>query len=76
MAEIAEKRFGLEGEAVLDNLLVARCMTHEHQHEMLAACCAKIAEDDEPYRLLIVGGWRGTSEFPSAATVGSPSTAI
>lgn len=121
VAQIAETRFGLDGEAVLENLLVsdsavtgmimrggtrkgqylrmgdwegvaagahdyrykplsshsrnrysihhetfanaslsrspqvARCMTHEHQHEMLAACCAKIAEDDEPFRLLIVG---------------------
>ena len=55
VAQIAETRFGLDGEAVLENLLVARCMTHEHQHEMLAQVCAKIAEDDEPFRLLVVG---------------------
>jgi meiotic recombination protein DMC1 len=57
VAQIASARFGLDGEAVLENLLVARCLTHEHQHEMLAAVAAKIAEDDEPFRLLVVGAW-------------------
>jgi meiotic recombination protein DMC1 len=44
---------------VLENLLVARCLNHEHQHEMLAAVAAKIAEDAEPYRLLIVDSIMG-----------------
>ncbi|RYE85003.1 MAG: hypothetical protein EOO65_01205 [Methanosarcinales archaeon] len=59
VAEIAEKRFGLDPSAVLDNVLIARCLTHEHQHEMLAAVAAKIAEDDEPYRMLIVDSVMG-----------------
>jgi meiotic recombination protein DMC1 len=70
VAQIAETRFGLDGEAVLENLLVARCMTHEHQHEMLAQVCAKIAEDDEPFRLLVVGEDEGEGEGAEGACMG------
>lgn len=59
MAEIAAKRYALDPTAVLDNLLIARCLTHEHQHEMLAAVAAKITEASEPYRLLIVDSIMG-----------------
>lgn len=48
-----------DSSAVLDNILIARCLTHEHQHEMLAAVTAKIAEDEEPYRLLIIDSVMG-----------------
>jgi meiotic recombination protein DMC1 len=54
IAEIAEKRYGLDPSAVLDNMLVAKCLTHEHQMEMIAAAIGKIAEDEEPYRLLVI----------------------
>jgi meiotic recombination protein DMC1 len=54
VAQIAKDRYGLDPDAVLDNMLVARCLNHEHQMEMLSAVAAKIVEDSEPYRLLIV----------------------
>jgi hypothetical protein len=36
VAEIAEKRFGLDPAAVLDNIIVGRALTHEHQCEFAA----------------------------------------
>lgn len=48
---IAE-RFGLEADAVLENILVARAYTHEHQAHLLSLVAAKMAE--EPYSLLVV----------------------
>ena len=54
IAEIAVKRFGLDPEAVLENVTLARCLTHEHQAEMTTAAAALIASSPEPYRLLIV----------------------
>jgi len=59
IGEIATKRFGLEPESVLDNVLIAVCTNHEHQHEMLAAAAAKITEDNEPFRLLIIDSIMG-----------------
>ena len=35
VAEIAEKRFGLDPAAVLDNITFARCLQHEHQQELV-----------------------------------------
>jgi hypothetical protein len=29
---------------VLDNVLIAQCLNHEHQHEMLQAVAGKITE--------------------------------
>ena len=59
MGEIAEKRFGLDPATVLDNLLVAKPLTHEAQMEMITAAIAKIAEDDEPYRLIVLDSIMG-----------------
>jgi meiotic recombination protein DMC1 len=49
--KIAE-RFGLDGEQVLDNIIVARAFTHEHQMNLLINVVSKMAE--ETFRLLIV----------------------
>lgn len=51
IAPIAE-RFGLDPVAVLDNILVARAYTHEHQMHLLSLVAAKMAE--EPFSLLVV----------------------
>lgn len=48
---IAE-RFGLDCAAILDNILVARAYTHEHQAHLLSLVAAKMAE--EPFSLLVV----------------------
>lgn len=48
---IAE-RFGLDSTAILDNILVARAYTHEHQSHLLSLVAAKMAE--EPFSLLVV----------------------
>ena len=48
---IAE-RFGLDPEAALENILVARAFTHEHQAHLLSMVAAKMAEDQ--FSLLIV----------------------
>ena len=36
----------LDGDQVLDNVLIARCQNHEQQHEMLAAVAAKMTDED------------------------------
>jgi meiotic recombination protein DMC1 len=54
VAEIAEKRYGLDPAAVLDNITLARCLTHEHQQEMALAAAALITGAGESYKLLIV----------------------
>eukprot|EP01023_Acetabularia_acetabulum_P063660 TRINITY_DN802_c0_g1_i4.p3 TRINITY_DN802_c0_g1~~TRINITY_DN802_c0_g1_i4.p3 ORF type:complete len:371 (-),score=70.67 TRINITY_DN802_c0_g1_i4:915-2027(-) len=48
---IAE-RFGLDSDAVLNNIVMARAYTYEHQFELLIAIAAKMVE--EPFRLLIM----------------------
>ena len=48
---IAE-RYGLDPNAALENILVARAFTHEHQAHLLSLVAAKMAE--EPYALLVV----------------------
>lgn len=48
---IAE-RYGLDAEAALENILVARAYTHEHQTHLLSMVAAKMAEDQ--FSLLIV----------------------
>eukprot|EP01061_Rhynchopus_euleeides_P019840 TRINITY_DN3254_c3_g1_i1.p1 TRINITY_DN3254_c3_g1~~TRINITY_DN3254_c3_g1_i1.p1 ORF type:complete len:358 (+),score=187.23 TRINITY_DN3254_c3_g1_i1:130-1203(+) len=48
---IAE-RFGLEAEAALENIIVARAFTHEHQGALLALLGAKMVEDQ--FKLLII----------------------
>ncbi|KAK8804129.1 hypothetical protein WA171_000222 [Blastocystis sp. BT1] len=53
VVEIAE-RYGLNGDEVLDNILLARAYTHEQQMDIITAAAAKIVEDDSPYHLLIV----------------------
>ena len=59
VAEIAEKRYGIDPSAVLDNIIVGRALTHEHQCELLAVAMSKIAEDAEPYRLLVIDSIMG-----------------
>lgn len=49
--EIAQ-RFGVDPDAVLDNICVARAYTHEHQMELAQALSEKMVE--EHYSLLIV----------------------
>lgn len=48
---IAE-RFGLDPVAALDNILVARAFTHEHQAHLLSQVAAKMSE--EPFSLLVI----------------------
>ena len=48
---IAE-RFGLEAEAALENIIVARAYTHEHQASLLSLLGAKMVEDQ--FKLLII----------------------
>lgn len=48
---IAE-RFGMNPETVLDNILVARAFTHEHQANLIAGVAAKMAE--EQYALIVI----------------------
>ncbi|EKF31859.1 meiotic recombination protein DMC1, putative [Trypanosoma cruzi marinkellei] len=45
-------RFGLDADAVLNNILVARAYTHEHQMHLLSMVAAKMAEDQ--FGLLVV----------------------
>jgi RecA/RadA recombinase len=51
--QIARER-GLPEEDVLNNITVATIHNHEHQQEMLELATGLIAEDDSPYRLVIV----------------------
>ena len=44
---------------MLDNIIFASALTHEHLCELLAAAMAKIAEDEEPFRLLIIDSIMG-----------------
>lgn len=44
ISKIAE-RFGLSGEAVLDNIMYARAYTSEHQYELLKVAAARMIED-------------------------------
>ncbi|CAM0146066.1 unnamed protein product [Urochloa decumbens] len=46
---IAE-RFGMDANAVLDNIIYARAYTYEHQHNLLLGLAAKMAE--EPFRIV------------------------
>ena len=48
---IAE-RYGLDGAAALENILVARAFTHEHQMHLLSQTAAKMAEDQ--FSLLVI----------------------
>ena len=41
---IAE-RFGMEPDSVLENIVIAKAHTHEHQMEMLVSVAALMAED-------------------------------
>ena len=45
-------RYGLDGDAALENILVARAHTHEHQAHLLSQMAAMMAEDQ--YSLVIV----------------------
>lgn len=38
-------RFGVDGNAVLDNIIVARAYTHETQIQLLTLLAAKLAEE-------------------------------
>eukprot|EP00388_Colpodella_angusta_P022891 GDKJ01058513.1.p1 GENE.GDKJ01058513.1~~GDKJ01058513.1.p1 ORF type:complete len:364 (+),score=73.53 GDKJ01058513.1:55-1146(+) len=44
ISRIAE-RFGLSGEAVLDNIMYARAYTSEHQYELLKVAAARMIDD-------------------------------
>lgn len=51
IGKIAE-RYGLDAESVLDNIVVARAYTHEHQSTLLTLVAAKMFE--ETFSLLII----------------------
>mmetsp|Transcript_32798 Transcript_32798/g.57104 ORF Transcript_32798/g.57104 Transcript_32798/m.57104 type:complete len:329 (-) Transcript_32798:925-1911(-) len=51
LSQIAQ-RYGLDPEAVLDNVLYARAFTVEHQFQLLTLVAAKMIE--EPFALLVV----------------------
>ncbi len=51
IASIA-KRFGMEPDEALENMIIARAYTHEHQMQLLQQVAAKMAEDQ--YRLIVV----------------------
>ncbi|KAL4424897.1 hypothetical protein ABPG77_002120 [Micractinium sp. CCAP 211/92] len=53
---IAE-RFGLDADAVLDNVVTARAHTYENQFDFLVPLAAKMA--DEPFKLLIMDSITG-----------------
>ena len=46
-------RYGLNGDEVLDNILLARAYTHEQQMDIITAAAAKIVEDESPFHLLV-----------------------
>ncbi|BGP25584.1 meiotic recombination protein DMC1 [Rhodotorula toruloides] len=50
---IAE-RFGVDPQAALENVVVARAHNSEHQMDLITALAAKFAEEQGAYRLLIV----------------------
>ena len=52
ITEIAQ-RYGLNGDEVLENILLARAYTHEQQMDIITAAAAKIVEDESPYHLLV-----------------------
>ena len=54
IAQIAEARYGLDPAAVLDNVTIARALTHEHQAEMVIAAAALITGSGERYKLLVL----------------------
>lgn len=67
IAEIAEKRYGLDAAAVLDNVTIARCLTHEHQQEMALAAAALIVGSGD--RCAFAAGRRaGAREGVGSAT--------
>jgi meiotic recombination protein DMC1 len=47
------KRFGLDGDAVLDNIAVARAHNSEHQMELLTELAQRLCEEKQ-YRLVVV----------------------
>ena len=61
VAEIAQ-RYGLNGDEVLDNILLARAYTHEQQMDIITAAAAKIVEDESPYHLLVYESQRMISK--------------
>ena len=58
-------RYGLNGDEVLDNILLARAYTHEQQMDIITA--AKIVEDESPFHLLVFfnTALNGRSSTPS-----------
>lgn len=60
-------RYGLNGDEVLDNILLARAYTHEQQMDIITAAAAKIVEDESPFHLLVFfnTALNGRSSTPS-----------
>ena len=46
--------YGLDANEILDNVLIARALTHEAQAEMITAVKETITSADAPYRLLVI----------------------
>ncbi len=53
MAHIAETRYGLEPEAVLDNIIYCRCYTHEQQMERVMQIPDVVVDDESPFRVVV-----------------------
>jgi meiotic recombination protein DMC1 len=50
---IAE-RYGIDGEACLDNIIVARAWNSDHQMELMTEIAARFVQEKGVYRLLVV----------------------
>ena len=53
VAEIAEKRYQLDPDAVLDNIRIARVYNTDDQMDLNVTVAGMLAEDEEPTRLLV-----------------------
>ncbi len=53
VAHIAETRFGLDPEAVLDNIVYCRCYTHEQQMERVMQIPDVVVDDGSPFRVVV-----------------------
>lgn len=55
MAEIAEQRFDLNGEEVLENIIVARAYNHDDQMALIDQLGLLFADPEKgPFRVLII----------------------
>ena len=63
VAHIAETRYGLDPEAVLDNIIYCRCYTHEQQMERVIQIPDVVVDDESPFRVVVSQGRAGLSHL-------------